>query len=105
MASGKKGNTWHFGMKMHVATDTIVGIATDVVYGPANEHDISRARELISSDTEEVYGDAGYLGSTKETNSTLQQPGNRQSATTTSMCAPARLRIGRPTTYCVGLSI
>lgn len=65
MASGKKGNTWHFGMKMHVATDTIVGIATDVVYGPANEHDISRARELISSDTEEVYGDAGYLGLNK----------------------------------------
>lgn len=49
--TGKKGNTWHFGMKMHVATDTIVGIATDVVYGPDNEHDISRARELISSDT------------------------------------------------------
>lgn len=45
MASGKKGNTWHFGMKMHVATDTVVGIATDVVYGPANEHDISRARD------------------------------------------------------------
>lgn len=67
MASGKKGNTWHFGMKMHVAADTIVGIATDVVYGPAKELDISRARELklISSDTEDVYGDAGYLGLNK----------------------------------------
>lgn len=65
MASGKKGNTWHFGMKMHVATDTAVGIATDAVYGPANEHDISRARELIPSDTEEVYGDAGCLGLNK----------------------------------------
>ena len=28
MASGKKGNTWHFGMKMHVATDECIGIAT-----------------------------------------------------------------------------
>ena len=32
------------------------------VYGPANEHDISRARELIPSETEQVYGDAGYVG-------------------------------------------
>lgn len=62
MASGKKGNTWHFGMKMHIATDDCVGIVTNAVYGPANEHDIVRARELISPDTEDVYGDAGYLG-------------------------------------------
>ena len=62
MASGKKGNTWHFGMKMHVATDECIGIATDAVYGPANEHDIVRARDLISEETENVYGDAGYLG-------------------------------------------
>ncbi len=39
MSSGKKGNTWHFGMKMHVATDDIIGIVTNAVYGPANEHD------------------------------------------------------------------
>ena len=62
MASGKKGNTWHFGMKVHVATDDLVGIVTNAVYGPANEHDIVRARELISTETEDVYGDAGYLG-------------------------------------------
>ena len=62
MSSGKKGNTWHFGMKMHVATDDIIGIVTNAVYGPANEHDISRARELIPSETEQVYGDAGYVG-------------------------------------------
>lgn len=49
-------------MKMHVATDTVVGISTGVVYGLAHEHDISGARGLISSDTEDVYGDAGYLG-------------------------------------------
>ena len=36
MVSGKKGNTWHFGMKMHVATHMIDGIATDVVYGDKN---------------------------------------------------------------------
>ena len=62
MSSGKKGHTWHFGMKMHVAADDIIGIVTNAVYGPANEHGISRARELIPSETEQVYGDAGYVG-------------------------------------------
>ena len=62
MTSGKKGNVWHFGMKIHIATDTVVGIAMNAVYGPANEHDIVRARELIPQETEAVYGDAGCLG-------------------------------------------
>lgn len=52
-------------MKMHVATDEVVGIATNVVYGPANEHDFTRAREVIPDDTTIVYGDAGYLGMAK----------------------------------------
>lgn len=65
MASGKKGSTWPFGMKMHVAVDEVIGIATDVVYGPANEHDITRAREVIPDDTRIVYGDAGYVGITQ----------------------------------------
>ena len=65
MSSGKKGNTRHFGMKMHVATDDLIGIVTNAVYGPANEHDIRRARELIPSETEQVYGDAGYVGMEK----------------------------------------
>ena len=65
MASGKKGNVWHFGMKMHIGTDTVVGIAMNAVYGPANEHDIVRAREVIPPETEAVYGDAGYLGMEK----------------------------------------
>ena len=42
--------------------DDIIGIVTSAVYGPANEHDISRAWELIPSETEQVYGDAGYVG-------------------------------------------
>ena len=52
-------------MKMHVATDDLIGIVTNAVYGSANEHDISLARELIPSETEQVYGDAGYVGMEK----------------------------------------
>lgn len=29
---------------------------------PANEHDITRAAELIREDDEVVYGDSGYIG-------------------------------------------
>ena len=47
---------------MLIATDECIGIATNAVYGPANEHDIVRARDLISEETEDVYGAAGYLG-------------------------------------------
>lgn len=38
MTSGKKVQTWHFGTKMHVATDEV----TIVIYGLANKHDIVR---------------------------------------------------------------
>ena len=62
MASGKKAETWHFGMKMHVATDHVVGIVTDVAYSPANDHDVIHAREIIPDDATEVYGDSGYRG-------------------------------------------
>lgn len=58
MSISKKGNNWHFGMKMHSATND----STNAVYGPANEYDIVRARNLISEETKDVYGDTGYLG-------------------------------------------
>ena len=57
MASGKKGNNWHFGMKMPIATDECIGIATNAVYGSANEHDIVWGNRGCL-----CYGDAGYLG-------------------------------------------
>ncbi len=50
---------------MQVDTDEVVGIATDIVYGSANEHDITRAREVIPDDTTIVYGDAGFLSMAK----------------------------------------
>ena len=44
MASGKKANTWHFGMKEHIAACSESGIIYGTVAAPANEHDIT-ARE------------------------------------------------------------
>ncbi|KXT31786.1 hypothetical protein HMPREF3036_01881, partial [Sutterella sp. KLE1602] len=39
MASGKKANTWHFGMKEHIAACSESGIIYGTVAAPANEHD------------------------------------------------------------------
>ncbi len=41
MASGKKANTWHFGMKEHIAACSESGIIYGTVAAPANEHDIT----------------------------------------------------------------
>lgn len=42
MASGKKAETWHFGMKEHITVCTSSGIIQKTVAGPANEHDVTR---------------------------------------------------------------
>lgn len=73
MASGKKGSTWHFGMKMHVAVDEVIGITTDVVYGPANEHDITRAREVIPETRKLFMGMRDMLGSHSVMNFKISQ--------------------------------
>lgn len=51
-----------FGMKLHAGVDAGSGHITGLAAGPANEHDISRAAELIRPDDEVFYGDAGYTG-------------------------------------------
>ena len=62
MHQTKKGNEWHFGMKLHVGVDVGSGNVKALAAGPANEHDITRAAELIQDDDEVMYGDAGYTG-------------------------------------------
>ena len=47
MASGKKANTWHFGMKEHIAACSESGIIYGTVAAPANEHDITHLGDLL----------------------------------------------------------
>lgn len=65
MASGKKANTWHFGMKVHIAVCTMSGVVYNVVAGPANEHDITRLHDVLLGDEENVFLDSGYTGCEK----------------------------------------
>lgn len=65
MASGKKANTWHFGMKVHIAVSTMSGVVYSVVGGPANEHDITRLHDVLLGDEVNVFLDSGYTGCEK----------------------------------------
>lgn len=62
MHSTKKGNQWHFGMKVHAGVDAGSGYVHTITGTAANVHDINEAASLIRKDDEVVYGDSGYLG-------------------------------------------
>lgn len=62
MYQTKKGNAWHFGMKLHVAVDDALGLIHSLTTTPANEHDITQVAKLLHGKEERVWGDAGYLG-------------------------------------------
>ena len=58
----KKGNEWHFGMKMHIGVDDELGLVHSVTGTSANVHDITQAENLLHGEEERVRGDAGYRG-------------------------------------------
>lgn len=62
MHQTKKGNEWHFGMKMHIGVDESVGCIHSIETSPANEHDIAFSGKLLHGDESRVWGDAGYTG-------------------------------------------
>jgi IS5 family transposase len=62
MHQTKKGNQWHFGMKVHIGVDKDSGLIHSVETTSANVHDINRAAQLLHGEEEVVYGDAGYQG-------------------------------------------
>jgi IS5 family transposase len=62
MHQTKKGNQWYFGMKLHIGVDADSGLVHSAVGTSANEHDITKAVELLHSDEKRVHGDAGYAG-------------------------------------------
>lgn len=65
MHQTKKGNQWHFGMKMHIGVDATFGVVHSTTYTAANVHDITQAGNLLHGQETTVHGDAGYLGAHK----------------------------------------
>ena len=62
MRQTKKGNEWHFGMKVHVGADAETGVVHSVTTTPANVHDVTEAHRLLHGGENRVWGDAGYQG-------------------------------------------
>ena len=65
MHQTKKGNEWHFGMKMHIGVDDTFGVIHSMEVTSANEHDITQTENLLHGGESTCYGDAGYLGAEK----------------------------------------
>ena len=62
MRQTKKGNEWHFGMKVHIGADAETGVVHSVTTTPANVHDVTEAHRLLHGGEKRVWGDAGYQG-------------------------------------------
>lgn len=62
MHSTKKGNQWHFGMKVHASIDAGTGYVHTITGIAANVHDSADTTNLVKLYNTVVYGDYGYLG-------------------------------------------
>lgn len=62
MHQTKKGNQWHFGMKMHIGVDDTLGIIHSIETTSANKHDITQTKKLLHGEEGYCWGDAGYKG-------------------------------------------
>ena len=62
MHQTKKGNQWHFGMKVHIGADAQTGLVHTLIGTAANVHDVTQAQALLHGDETDVFGDAGYQG-------------------------------------------
>lgn len=62
MHQTKKGNQWHFGMKVHAGVDAGTGYVHTITGTAANAADITEIHNLVREDDEVVYADAGYQG-------------------------------------------
>ena len=60
MHQTKKGNEWHFGMKMHIGVDSRTGLAHRAVVTAANVHDKHALADLLHGAEKQVYGDSAY---------------------------------------------
>ncbi len=62
MHQTKKGNEWHFGMKLHIGVDAATGVVHSLHTTAANVPDVTEAHHLLHGGETEACGDAGYRG-------------------------------------------
>ena len=62
MHQTKKGNQWHFGMKLHVGADSKTGLIHSASVTAANVHDSHEVPKLLHGNETRFYGDSAYRG-------------------------------------------
>lgn len=62
MHQTKKGNQWHFGMKVHIGVDSRSGLVHSASVTAANVHDSQELPKLLHGAETRVYGDSAYAG-------------------------------------------
>lgn len=62
MHSTKKGNQWHFGMKLHIGADSKTGLVHSSTVTAANVHDSQELPKLLHGHETRLYGDSAYTG-------------------------------------------
>ena len=58
----KKGNEWHFGMKLHIGVDSQTGLVHSASVTAANVHDSHQVPNLLHGAETRFYGDSAYRG-------------------------------------------
>jgi len=61
MSSTKKGNNYHFGIKVHTGTDSQSGLVHTVKVTTARVHDKQEMEALLHGEEKAVFGDKGYF--------------------------------------------
>ena len=62
MHQTKKGNEWHFGMKVHIGVDSQTGLVHSASVTAANVHDSQELPNLLHGEETRLYGDSAYRG-------------------------------------------
>ncbi len=62
MHQTKKGNDWHFGMKVHIGVDSKSGLIHSASVTAANVHDSLEVPNLLHGEETRFYGDSAYRG-------------------------------------------
>lgn len=60
MTSTRKNGTWHFGMKLHIGTDSKHGLIHSLQGTTAKINDVEVLPELLHGYEEAIFGDKGY---------------------------------------------
>ncbi|SEQ12587.1 Transposase and inactivated derivatives, IS5 family [Ectothiorhodospira magna] len=75
MSQTKKGNQWHFGMKVHIGVDSNSGLVHTVVGTTAKVPDNKVLDELLHGDEKEILGDKAYTSNERNLSSSDPERG------------------------------